>query len=130
MDFNIDEIFELAEQMERNGAKFYRAAAEAISDKEQQQQLVELALMEDEHERTFSGMRELLSSVEKRESTYEGDDAVVRNAPANQVERSAQTRQRPADRCRRGGTEGPDISRSSADIRQTRLQGGHGPGDR
>ena len=31
-DFNADEIFEMAEQLERNGAKFYRAAAESIND--------------------------------------------------------------------------------------------------
>ena len=28
-DFNADDIFEMAEQMERNGAKFYRTAAES-----------------------------------------------------------------------------------------------------
>ena len=31
-DFNADEIFEIAEQIERNGAKFYRNAAESIAD--------------------------------------------------------------------------------------------------
>jgi rubrerythrin len=27
MNFNIDEVFEIAEQIERNGARFYRKAA-------------------------------------------------------------------------------------------------------
>ena len=30
-DFNADEIFEMAEQIERNGAKYYRNAAEFVS---------------------------------------------------------------------------------------------------
>jgi len=29
--FNADEVFEMAEQIERNGARFYRAAAEEIA---------------------------------------------------------------------------------------------------
>ena len=28
IDFNADEVFEIAEQIERNGAKFYRNVAE------------------------------------------------------------------------------------------------------
>ena len=31
-DFNADEVFEIAEQIERNGAKFYRTSAENIAD--------------------------------------------------------------------------------------------------
>ena len=31
-DFSADDIFEMAEQMERNGAKFYRTAAENAAD--------------------------------------------------------------------------------------------------
>ena len=30
-DFNADEIFEMAERLEKNGAAFYRNAAEAVS---------------------------------------------------------------------------------------------------
>ena len=30
LDFNADEVFEIAEQIERNGAEFYRTAAENI----------------------------------------------------------------------------------------------------
>ena len=33
-DFNADEIFEIAEQIERNGAKFYRTAAESVADED------------------------------------------------------------------------------------------------
>ena len=72
--FNIDEIFELAEQIERNGAKFYRSAADRMDKAEQRQMLGELALMEDEHERTFAAMRSQLARDMQRESVYEVDD--------------------------------------------------------
>lgn len=72
--FNIDEIFEIAEQIERNGAKFYRAAADTLGDREQVLMLTDLAAMEDEHERTFAAMRKELAEGLKRESVYEPDD--------------------------------------------------------
>ena len=31
-DFNADEIYEMAQQIERNGAAFYRKAAEAVDE--------------------------------------------------------------------------------------------------
>ena len=31
-DFSADEVFEMAEQLEQNGAKFYRDSAAAITD--------------------------------------------------------------------------------------------------
>jgi len=72
--FNIDEIFEIAEQIERNGAIFYRAAAETTGDKEQSTKLLNLADMEDQHERTFAQMRRELVTESRRDSVYEGDD--------------------------------------------------------
>jgi rubrerythrin len=72
--FSIDEIFEIAEQIERNGAKFYRTAADTLPDKGQQAMLLELAKMEDEHERIFAQMRKQLVTEMKRESVYESDD--------------------------------------------------------
>jgi len=56
--FNADEIFEIAEQIERNGARFYRRAAELAGDDEAAAALLDLAGMEDDHERTFAAMRE------------------------------------------------------------------------
>jgi rubrerythrin len=55
--FNADEIFEMAEQIERNGAKFYRRASEEAADSESHQLLLDLAAMEDEHEKIFAAMR-------------------------------------------------------------------------
>ena len=62
MPFNADEVFEMAEQIERNGAKFYRNAAEEFP--ELKQLLSDLAAMEDEHLKTFTAMRAELSGTE------------------------------------------------------------------
>lgn len=62
MPFNADEVFEMAEQIERNGAKFYRAAAKKFP--EVRQILSDFAAMEDEHEKTFAAMRAELSGKE------------------------------------------------------------------
>lgn len=60
--FNADEVFEMAQQIERNGAKFYRAAAEKFSA--MRQVLLDLAAMEDDHEQTFAAMRAEFSAPE------------------------------------------------------------------
>jgi rubrerythrin len=76
-DFNADEIFEMAGQMERNGIKFYTTAAESISDHDAKNLLLEFAAMEKEHEKIFSEMRKELSSQEKKSTVFdpEGDAA-------------------------------------------------------
>ena len=56
-DFNADDVLAMAEQMEINGGKFYRTAAEATSDRANKEFLLELAAMEDQHEKTFIAMR-------------------------------------------------------------------------
>ena len=74
-DFNADEIFEIAEQIERNGAEFYRTAAESVNDFNTKKILIELAEMEDEHEKTFKTLRGKLTEDEKMITTFdpEGD---------------------------------------------------------
>jgi rubrerythrin len=71
IDFNADEIFEIAEQIERNGAKFYRSVAEHISDANKKKLLMNLAEMEDEHEQTFRAMRSELTQDEKIITTFD-----------------------------------------------------------
>jgi len=71
MPFNADEVFEMAEQIERNGGKFYRAAAKkfpAVS-----KVLLGLAAMEDEHLKTFADMRAELSGTELDEPVFDPD---------------------------------------------------------
>ena len=53
--FNLSEIFEIAEQIERNGAVFYRKAAIKFNDNpEANSILLDLAIQEEQHEKTFS----------------------------------------------------------------------------
>ena len=74
MPFNADEVFEMAEQIERNGAKFYRAAAKKFPSL--RDVLLELAAMEDDHEKTFAAMRGQLSAGEPAigEPVFDPDD--------------------------------------------------------
>ncbi len=74
IQFNADEVLEVAEQIERNGGRFYRAAAEMIEDPKNRQMLLSLAAMEDQHEKTFAVMRTELSPAEKEATTFDPDD--------------------------------------------------------
>lgn len=73
IDFNADEVFEIAEQIERNGAKFYRKAAKNITIANKKKLLLSLAEMEDDHEQTFKTMRSALSRDEKVMTTFDPD---------------------------------------------------------
>ena len=72
--FNANEIFEMVEEIERNGARFYRKAAQNASDKQTKQMLLSLADMEDGHLKTFEEMRGQLSSQEKGETVFDPDN--------------------------------------------------------
>ena len=72
--FNANEIFEMAEEIERNGAKFYRQAAERTTDDQTKQQLLDLATMEDGHLKAFQEMRKQLSQQEKGWTTFDPDN--------------------------------------------------------
>ncbi len=76
-DFNADDIFEIAQQLERNGAKFYRTAAESINEPEAKQFLLKLAEMEDDHEKTFSKMRATLTASEKASTVFDPNGDAV-----------------------------------------------------
>ena len=72
--FNADEVFEMAEEIERSAAAFYREAAKKASDKKIKQTLIDLAAMEDGHLRTFEQMRRQLTSREKTETVFDPDN--------------------------------------------------------
>ena len=84
-DFNADEIFEMAEQIERNGASFYRKAAKSIDDPAEKKLLLGLAAMEDEHEKTFADLRAGLSEKEKTATAFdpEGEASLYLRALAD-----------------------------------------------
>jgi rubrerythrin len=77
-DFNADDIFEIAEQLERNGAAFYRDAADAVDDSDIKAFLLEFAAMEDEHEKTFINLRKELTAAEKTPTVFDpNNDAAL-----------------------------------------------------
>ncbi|MBN1461534.1 MAG: ferritin family protein [Armatimonadetes bacterium] len=69
--FNADDILQMALNIERNGAKFYRTAAELEQTRSSSAMLQELAAMEDDHEKTFQDMRDNLTDEERKETTYD-----------------------------------------------------------
>ena len=71
--FNADEIFEMAEQIERNGARFYRRAAEGAVDPRNRQLLLDLAAMEEEHEKVFASMRSDLANEKPETAVFDPD---------------------------------------------------------
>jgi len=73
-NFNADEIFEMAEQIERNGANFYQSAADNISDDDKKEFLVKLANMEKQHEKTFAQLRKELSEKDKENTVFDPDN--------------------------------------------------------
>ena len=70
-DFNADEVFEMAEQMERNGAKFYRDAAETAADPSNKELLTGLSKMEEAHEKIFETLRAELTAAEKASTVFD-----------------------------------------------------------
>ncbi|HPD47831.1 MAG TPA: ferritin family protein [Anaerohalosphaeraceae bacterium] len=72
--FSADEIFEMAEEIERNGARLYRKAAEKAADKDTKEYLLSMAVMEDNHLKTFAAMRQSLSAAEKEVTTFDPND--------------------------------------------------------
>lgn len=73
-DFNANDIFEIAKQIEINGAKFYREAANRVDDDTHKQFLTSLAEMEDSHELIFTEMQNALGSAETAETTFDPED--------------------------------------------------------
>lgn len=72
--FNADEIFEMAVQIERNGIKFYRKAAESFSDQAVRKTLLDLAEMEVQHEKVFAEMRKEFASGNQQLMRFDPDD--------------------------------------------------------
>lgn len=73
--FNADEIFEIAKQIERNGAAFYRKAAER--NPKAKDMLLGLAAQEDEHLARFQQMQKDLSAGQKESTAYDPDNQGV-----------------------------------------------------
>jgi len=57
LTYSAFEVFEIAEQVERNGAEFYRAAARLAGDSQVCKTLLDLAEWEIRHEKIFARMK-------------------------------------------------------------------------
>jgi len=82
--FNAEEILEFALQIEKNGAQFYRQAAEYITDTKARNLLNTLAEVEHKHELIFSSMK-LRYESQKQLEVYdpEGERELYLHAMAN-----------------------------------------------
>jgi len=78
--FNAFEIFEIAEKIERNGAKFYRKAAELFDDSRIRNMFLQLDEWETAHEQVFADMRKELSAQGPEVRTFKPDNDVVFDA--------------------------------------------------
>jgi rubrerythrin len=76
-DFNADDIFELAKQLERNGAIFYRTAAKATNNDNARELLLRLAAMEDDHQKIFTQMHSQLTLSEKTATVFDPEGEAV-----------------------------------------------------
>ncbi len=73
-EFNANDIFEIAKQIEINGAKFYREAANRVDEEKHKQFLLGLANMEDTHEQTFAAMQKNLGNSEICDTAFDPED--------------------------------------------------------
>ena len=76
-NFSADEIFEMAKQIEVNGAAFYRKAAEKVAGEKEKKFLKALADMEDQHEKIFADMQADLKKEEKESQVFDPEGEAV-----------------------------------------------------
>ncbi|GBC59558.1 hypothetical protein DENIS_0497 [Desulfonema ishimotonii] len=76
--FDADEIFEMAEQIERNGIEFYTAAAKQTDDPAAKKLLADLAAMEADHRQTFATLRAELAGAVQVADFFDPDQNAVR----------------------------------------------------
>jgi rubrerythrin len=75
--FSTTEVLEMAEKMERDGASFYRKAAERFQNAYVQKLFTELVEWENKHEELFAGMRERLRRADEQAGDLGSDDDLV-----------------------------------------------------
>lgn len=74
--FNADEIFEIAEQIEKNGESFYDAASEGATDPKVASLCKELAGWEKVHVEIFAALRRALPEAARQGSAFDPDDEI------------------------------------------------------
>lgn len=74
ISFNADEVFEMAEEIERQGARLYKEVSKMAPTEEMKKFFLELTEMEAKHLKIFADMRKQLSEQEKTTTTYDPDN--------------------------------------------------------
>jgi rubrerythrin len=70
-DFNADEVFRMAMDIEENGRVFYEKAAQLIEDAQVKKIFGELARAEAEHYQFFASLRKKLPEAARKETIYD-----------------------------------------------------------
>ena len=83
--FNADEVFEMAEEIEINGAAFYRKAADRTSNAKTKEMFEELARWELSHREIFATMRSELAADQSQQLVFdpEGEAGMYLKAMAD-----------------------------------------------
>lgn len=86
LKFSAGEVFEMAKNIERNGAGFYRKAADQFDDETAAHLLIELAEMEDDHLVTFTEMKADLTAREVESTVFDpyGESGLYLQAMASE----------------------------------------------
>jgi rubrerythrin len=77
VNYTAIEIFEIAEQIEQNGAQYYRAAASATKNKAVADILLTLAAVEDKHKKIFSEMLENYKNSMEDTNVFDPDNETL-----------------------------------------------------
>jgi rubrerythrin len=81
--FHPGEIFAMAQEIERTGAQFYRAASEQAALAGMREILLSLAAMEDDHEKTFAALKKELPLQKGQEAPHDEEAALYLQAWAD-----------------------------------------------
>ena len=73
-EFNADEVFQMAIEIEQNGRVFYEKACDKIADNEVKAIFRELAQAEVEHAAAFAKMKAALPASDKEQMVWDPDD--------------------------------------------------------
>ena len=73
---NAFEVFKIAEQIERNGATFYRGAATLFNDPDLRQLFLKLAEWEVAHENTFTDMKKRILGSNTASMSFRPDETL------------------------------------------------------
>jgi rubrerythrin len=76
-EFNANDIFKVAIEIEKNGAIFYHNAAKNMRDGNHKEFLLDLAKMEDDHGKTFSTMQKEFKIEDSASTSFDPDDENV-----------------------------------------------------